>query len=182
MNKIAISILGFAAALSGCATKPLTGVNSPSQVAALVSQFNTTCESLGGSLAKPKAEGALGTCVLNGKAADFYVNKDFVLMNSERAFPAYEKAQWNLINHCGKDDGVYDSGEHLVGVALRGPQDGKVNCKANDWMVTVLAPEIGGGKRKAVVSASARRIPSGGPNEGAVSDASLRLALKYATS
>lgn len=118
----------------------------------------------------------------NDNAADFYVNKDFVLMNSERTFPAFAKAQWNLINHCGKDDGEYDSGEHLVGMALRGPQDGKVNCKANDWMVTVSAPEIGGGKRKAVVSASARRIPSGSPKEGVVSDASLRVALKYATS
>jgi hypothetical protein len=181
LNKIVIS-LGFAAVLSGCATKPLTGVNSPSQVAALVSQFNATCETLGGSLVKSKAEGSLGTCVRNDNAADFYVNKDFVLMNSEGTFPAFAKAQWNLINQCGRDDGVYDSGEHLVGVALRGPQDGKVNCRANDWMVTVSAPEIGGGKRKAVVSASARRIPSGSPKEGAVSDESLRLALKYATS
>lgn len=182
MSKITVTTLAVIAALSGCATKPQTGVNSPVHEAALLSQFNSACETLGGIAGKSTAKGSLGLCSRNGKMADFYMHRDFVLLSSERSNDAYSMAQYYLMMNCGKDKGNYESGDRMVGLNLQGPVDGKVSCKAEEWYVTVSAPLIGEGKRKTVVNASSRRIPAGQPAEGTVSPQHFSLALRYATS
>lgn len=182
MKKTTTTFLILATALTGCATRPQTGVNSPEHEAALISQFNKTCESLGGIVGKAVAKGSLGLCTRNGKAADFYMHRDFVMLNSERPGDSYSMSQYYLMMNCGKDKGDYESGDRMVGINLQGPVDGKVSCKAAEWYVTVSAPLISDGKRKTMVNASVRRTPSGQPSEGVVPSEYFSLALRYTTS
>ena len=184
MNKLIFTTtaLTLTTLLSGCASKPQTGMNSPAQVAALIDKFNSTCQAIGGTLGKATAQGSLGLCSRDGKGANLYVHRDFVLMNSERPAEAYLSAQGYTIMNCGKDKGTYESGERFVGLVLKGPPDGKVNCKANDWSVSVSAPRIEGGTYKTMVSATVRRTAAGQAAEGTVIDEYFMLALRYSIS
>lgn len=184
VNKLilATTVLISTTVLSGCASKPQTGVNSPAQVAALVDKFNSTCQALGGTVGKAVAQGSLGLCSRDGKGANLYIHRDFILLNSERPAEAYASAQDYTLTNCGKDKGTYESGDRFVGPVLKGPPDGKVNCKANDWNVSVSAPLIDNGTRKTMVSATVRRAAAGLTAEGTVPDEFFSLALRYSTS
>lgn len=174
--------LTLTALLSACASKPQTGVNSPAQVAALIEKFNNTCQAMGGSLGKVAAQGSLGFCSRDGKGANLYIHRDFILLNSERPAEAYPAAQHYTLMNCGKDNATYESGDRFVGLELKGPPDGKVNCKTTDWNVSVSAPRLENGTRKTMVSATVRRVAAGRAAEGTVSDEYLTLALRYSTS
>lgn len=184
MNNLIITstVVAMTALLSGCASKPQTGVNSPAQVSAIVDKFTTTCKTMGGTLGKATAQGSLGLCSRDGKGANLYVHRDFILLNSERPADAYPSAQYYTLMNCGKDKGTYESGDRFVGLDLKGPPDGKVNCKANDWTVSVSAPRIEDGTRKTMVSATVRRAAAGRAAEGTVLDEYFALALRYSTS
>lgn len=184
MNKLILSttVIISTTLLSGCASKPQTGVNSPAQVAALVDKFNSTCQAIGGTVGKAVAQGSIGLCSRDGKGANLYIHRDFILLNSERPAEAYSSAQYYTLMNCGKDKGTYESGDRFVGLVLKGPPDGKVNCKANDWNVSVSAPLIDNGTRKTMVSATVRRAAAGLTAEGTVLDEYFTLALRYSTS
>lgn len=184
MNNLFLTsaVVAMAALLSGCASKPQTGINSPAQVAAMIDKFTTSCKAMGGTLDKATAQGSLGLCSRDGKGANLYVHRDFILLNSERPDDAYSAAQRYTLMNCGKDKGTYESGDRFVGLELKGPPDGKVNCKANDWNVSVSAPRIENGTRKTMVSATVRRVAAGREAEGTVPDEYWTLALRYSTS
>lgn len=184
MNKLIFTttVLTLTTLLSACASKPQTGVNSPAQVAAMVDKFNSTCQVIGGTLVKATAKGSLGLCSREGKEANLYVHRDFILLNSERPAEAYSSAKYYTLMNCGKDKGNYESGDRFVGLVLKGPLDGKVNCKADDWTVSVSAPRIEDGTRKTMVSATVRRAAAGQAAEGTVLNEYFTLALRYSTS